>query len=84
MADMTEHDKTAMRADRFKALADGVFSIAMTLLIIDVVAEAKRVAPGVTLESHLLHHWGVGASYLVGFLTIFRLLGEPACRAGLG
>ncbi len=71
MPDLTEHDTTAKRADRFKALADGVFSIAMTLLIIDVVADAKRMAPGVTLASHLLHHWGVGASYLVGFLTIF-------------
>lgn len=61
----------AARLDRFKALADGVFSIALTLLIIDVVAAAKDIAPGVPLAEHLRHHWEVGAAYLVGFLTIF-------------
>lgn len=57
--------------ERFKALADGVFSIALTLLIIDVVAAAKHVEHGASLPAHLLNHWGTGAAYLVGFLTIF-------------
>lgn len=57
--------------ERFKALADGVFSIALTLLIIDVVAASKEMEGGATLAEHLLHHWGTGAAYLVGFLTIF-------------
>ncbi|MFM7232645.1 MAG: TMEM175 family protein [bacterium] len=57
--------------ERFKALADGVFSIALTLLIIDVVAAAKHVEHGASLSGHLMNHWGTGAAYLVGFLTIF-------------
>lgn len=62
---------TGARLDRFKALADGVFSIALTLLIIDVVAAAKAIDDGVALADHLRHHWAAGAAYLVGFLTIF-------------
>ena len=70
---MSDHFAPTPRArlDRFKALADGVFSIALTLLIIDVVAAAKGITPGVTLAEHLRHHWQTGAAYLVGFLTIF-------------
>jgi uncharacterized membrane protein len=63
--------KTEMSPDRFKALSDGVFSIALTLLIIDVVAAAKQMQEGTSLAEHLIHHWGTGAAYLVGFLTIF-------------
>lgn len=62
---------SSLSPERFKALADGVFSIALTLLIIDVVAAAKDIEPGVPLAEHLLAHWGTGVAYLVGFLTIF-------------
>ena len=58
------------RIARIEALSDGVFSIALTLLIIDVVAAGKKVADGLTLWQHLLHEWPVPVSYLVGFLTI--------------
>ena len=68
---MSNSDAHVLTPERFKALADGVFSIAMTLLIIDVVAAAKEVEHGVALGEHLLNHWGVGAAFLVGFLTIF-------------
>ena len=60
-----------MSPERFKALSDGVFSIALTLLIIDVVAVAKEVEHGVSLSQHLVAHLGTGVAYLVGFLTIF-------------
>jgi len=71
MSDVPSLKNTIMKSDRFKALSDGVFSIALTLLIIDVVAVAKEVEPGTNLASHLIHHWGTGAAYLIGFLTIF-------------
>lgn len=68
---MSNAEGRVLGPDRFKALADGVFSIALTLLIIDVVAAAKRIEPGDSLSNHLLSHWGTGASCLLGFLTIF-------------
>lgn len=57
--------------ERFKALADSVFSIALTLLIIDVVAAAKHMEHDASLREHLLSHWGTGVASLVDFLTIF-------------
>lgn len=58
------------RIARIEALSDGVFSIALTLLIMDVVAAGKKVGDGRTLWQHLLHEWPVPVAYLVGFLTI--------------
>ena len=71
MTHPTSTKKPMLSPERFKALADGVFSIALTLLIIDVVTTAKEIDPGMTLAGHLLEHWGTGVAYLVGFLTIF-------------
>jgi len=55
---------------RLEALSDGVFSIALTLLIIDVVSVAKAEHPGRSLAEHLLHEWPAIAAYVVGFMTI--------------
>ena len=55
---------------RLEALSDGVFAIALWLLIIDVVATGKALGPGVPLERHLAHEWPTFVAYLVGFLTI--------------
>ena len=57
--------------DRLKMLSDGVFSIALTLLIIDVVALGVHVNPGETLAHHLLHQWPTLVAYITGFMTIF-------------
>lgn len=63
--------RSANKVQRLEGLSDGVFSIALTLLIIDVVAAAKREDDARTLAQHLLHEWPVFMAYLVGFLTIF-------------
>ena len=55
---------------RLEALTDGVFSIALTLLIIEVVAAGKHIEPGETLSDHLIEQWPALVSYLIGFLTI--------------
>ncbi|MFO1539938.1 MAG: TMEM175 family protein, partial [Chloroflexota bacterium] len=58
------------RPGRLEALSDGVFAIAVTLLIIDVVAVAKGVGEGADLAAHLVDHWATLVAYLVGFATI--------------
>lgn len=63
--------KPTLSPERFKSLSVSVFSIALTLLIIDVVTTAKQITPGMTLSEHLLSHVGTGVAYFVGFLTIF-------------
>ncbi len=71
MADAHEVRQLAEeRPARVEALSDGVFAIALTLLIIDVVAVAKGVAEEADLAAHLLGHWPTFLAYLVGFATI--------------
>ena len=60
-----------MGTDRMDALSDGVFAVALTLLVFDVVAAAKDLDPGESLSSHLLHEWPTLVAYFVGFATIF-------------
>ncbi len=55
---------------RLEALSDGVFSIALTLLIIDVVSSGKAVEAGEHLSAHLFREWPSLVAYLVGFMTI--------------
>lgn len=55
---------------RLEALSDGVFAIALTLLIVDVVTTGKAIGSGVRLATHLAHEWATFVAYLIGFLTI--------------
>lgn len=55
-----------MESARLETLADGVFAIAMTLLIIDVSVTSK----GPKLGAALVHAWPQYAAYAVSFLTI--------------
>ncbi|MFL5761929.1 MAG: TMEM175 family protein [Thermomicrobiales bacterium] len=66
-------------AERVTALSDGVFAIAMTLLIIDVVAVGKNVAEGERLSHHLLREWPTLAAFLVGFLTLLVCWANHQC-----
>lgn len=55
--------------DRLLLLTDGVFAIALTLLIIDVVGVGTDMGEE-SLSSHLLTEWPTFVAYLVGFVTI--------------
>lgn len=55
---------------RLEALSDGVYSIAITLLSIDVIAAVKHMEEGQSLGAHLLHEWPVIVAYLIGFVTL--------------
>lgn len=66
----TARTLTEERPGRLEALSDGVFAIALTLLIIDVVAVAKGAGEGAPLADHLVGHAPTFLAYLVGFATI--------------
>jgi uncharacterized membrane protein len=51
---------------RLQALIDGVFAIAMTLLVLDLPKPQGSTA----LANDLLHHWPNYAAYLVSFVTV--------------
>lgn len=59
-----------MGTERVDALSDGVFAVALTLLVFDVVAAARNLDPGERLSSHLLHEWPTLVAFFVGFATI--------------
>jgi uncharacterized membrane protein len=57
-----------MSKGRIEAFSDGVFAIAITLLILEI--EVPHVAPGERLWSALADLWPSYAAYLVSFVTI--------------
>jgi uncharacterized membrane protein len=57
--------RRCLGTDRLAAFSDGVFSIAATLLVLDIVVHP----PGTPLEQ-VLHAWPAYLAYLVSFLTI--------------
>ncbi len=66
----SEAARGRMGTGRMDALSDGVFAVALTLLVFDVVAAARDLAPGESLSSHLLHEWPTLLAFFVGFATI--------------
>src|SRR5262249_56940600 len=58
----------AMEAARVEAFSDGVFAIAITLLILAVGIE-QSIAGG-SLRHQLLHLWPAYIAYAVSFLTV--------------
>lgn len=67
---MSGHERTtssrrSLSTNRLEAFSDGVFSIAATLLVLDIALHP----PGTPLEQ-VLHAWPAYLAYLVSFLTI--------------
>src|SRR5690349_622075 len=55
-----------VRTDRLQALADGVFAIALTLLVLGL----PTFADSTRLGADLLAHWPAYAAYVVSFVTV--------------
>ncbi len=55
------------------SLSDGVFSIALTLLGLDVVALVPEISHSENLNSAFLEHWPTFLSYTLGFLVLFSM-----------
>ena len=54
-------------------MSDGVFSIALTLLGLDVVALVPEISHSENINSALLEHWPTFLSYTLGFLVLFSM-----------
>src|SRR5579871_4162587 len=84
-ADRSPRDEK--ETSRVEAFSDGVFGIAMTLLVLDIkVPHASDVVHGVTLAGLLVRQWPTFATYVLSFITVlimwtnhhklFRLIGR--------
>ncbi len=59
-----------MNKSRVEAFSDGVFSIVMTLLILDVRVPEVVVTTNIELWQHLLTLWPLVATYFVTFIVL--------------
>jgi len=59
-----------MPSGRLEALSDGVFAIAITLLVLDLAVPARTPVRNGGLGSALAHQWPSYFAYLVSFLVI--------------
>jgi len=59
-----------MRTQRVEAFSDGIFAIAATLLVLDLVVPSHEEAERVGLAAALRHEWPSYFAYLVSFLVI--------------
>jgi uncharacterized membrane protein len=60
-------DQEELPVGRLEAFSDGVFAIAITLLVLELGISSKA---GNHLLSSLLHHWPSYLAYLTSFMTI--------------
>jgi uncharacterized membrane protein len=59
-----------MSSRRTEAFSDGVFAIAITLLVLDLVVPSRQEAAEAGLGHALAHEWPAYFAYLVSFLII--------------
>jgi uncharacterized membrane protein len=59
-----------MRTGRLEAFSDGVFAIAITLLVLDLAVPPRRATPTGELGRTLAEQWPSYFAYLVSFLVI--------------
>ena len=53
------------------SLSDGVFSIALTLLGLDVVALVRKISESEDFNATLFAHWPTFLAYVLGFVVLF-------------
>ncbi len=64
-------DSDEKETGRIEAFSDGVFGIAITLLVLDIkVPKVADIHPPLTLAGALLHQWPVYVSYVLSFATV--------------
>lgn len=71
MSNRAESASEEKETGRVEAFSDGVFGIAITLLVLDIkVPKAAEVAPPLSLAAALLRQWPVYAAYVLSFATV--------------
>ncbi|WP_208024272.1 TMEM175 family protein [Amycolatopsis pithecellobii] len=66
----SDHGGTRTPSGRLQAFSDGVFAIAITLLVLDLAVPARDQVGAGGLGSALAHQWPSYFAYLVSFLVI--------------
>jgi uncharacterized membrane protein len=69
MAEQTQLPKIKHKKNRLEAFSDGVFAIAITLLVLEIAIPVEN-GEGEKLLSGLLHEWPVYLAYFISFMTI--------------
>ncbi|HEX5001827.1 MAG TPA: TMEM175 family protein [Bacteroidia bacterium] len=64
-----QNETASKETSRLEAFSDGVFAIAITLLILELI-QVLKTDDGSGLTKLLFHHWHSMLAYLIGFLTI--------------
>jgi uncharacterized membrane protein len=59
-----------MSARRLEAFSDGVFAIAITLLVLDLAVPPRETTPDGRLAAALRHQWPSYFAYVVSFLVV--------------
>lgn len=71
MSNRGELPRDEKETGRVEAFSDGVFGIAITLLVLDLkVPKAADVAPPLNLAAALWRQWPVYAAYVLSFATV--------------
>ena len=69
MAEQAQPPKIKHKKNRLEAFSDGVFAIAITLMVLEIAIPVER-GHGTELLSGLAHEWPVYLTYFVSFMTI--------------
>src|SRR5256885_16182217 len=70
MAEITKENKLESATTRVEAFSDGVFAIAITLLILELKIPENKVSEDASLKSYLLDLWPQYFAYILSFLVI--------------
>ncbi len=71
MTEQPGEKRVKHKKNRLEAFSDGVFAIAITLLVLEIAVPAIRDTTGsVSALSGLAHEWPVYLAYFVSFMTI--------------
>ncbi len=62
--------RAVMSSRRLEAFSDGVFAIAITLLVLDLAVPPREGSPDGSLGGALAHQWPSYFAYLVSFLIV--------------